>query len=131
MMLINLQLFGGRGSSSSSSSRTHGVSFTDSAGKHTWFFETKGKNHFFSRGAGATPEPTPNNMSPRQMVQRLKKNAQNVKTISKSEKARALKDYKKDRKEVDKFLNQAYVSDRTFVKGSRSDRITNRANKRK
>lgn len=86
---------------------------------------------FFSRGAGATPEPTPNNMSPRQMVQRLKKNAQNVKTISKSEKARALKDYKKDRKEVDKFLNQAYVSDRTFVKGSRSDRITNRANKRK
>lgn len=69
-------------------------------------------------------------MSPKQMIEQLKKTTKNVKTISRSEKEKSLKEYKEDRSKTNDFLNRAYVSDKHFVKGSRANRITNRVNKR-
>ena len=132
-MRMNLQLFGGRGADYgvSGKSSVPGVSFTDADGKeYKWYFKTNGKNHFYSTSIGGTPKPTPNNMSPKQMIEQLKKTTKNVKKISRSEKEKSLKEYKDDRAKTNDFLDREYVSNKHFVKGSRSNRITNRVNKR-
>ena len=132
-MRMNLQLFGGRGADYgvSGKSAVPGVSFTDADGKeYKWYFKTNGKNHFYSTSIGGTPKATPNNMSPKQMLEQWKKTTKNVKTISRSEKEKSLKEYKDDRAKTNDFLNREYVSNKHFVKGSRANRITNRVNKR-
>ena len=132
-MRMNLQLFGGRGADygGSGKSAVPGVSFTDADGKeYKWYFKTNGKNHFYSTSIGGTPKPTPNNMSPKQMIEQLKKTTKNVKKISRSEKEKSLKEYKDDRAKTNDFLDREYVRNNHFVKGSRSNRITNRVNKR-
>ena len=132
-MVMNLQYFGGRGGSSGIGGGSAGVRFTDSNGKqHNYYFYKgeEGKN-YYSTSIGGQPKPTPNNMSHKEMVERLKQNTSNVKAISKAEKAKATKAYKEDRAATDRVLNQAYASDKHFTKGMKTSRIGNRATRRK
>lgn len=64
------------------------------------------------------------------MVERLKQNTGNVKSISKAEKAKAEKAYKAERAEADRQLNNAYASNKEFVKRSRAVRKGLRGTKR-
>lgn len=132
-MDINLQYFGGRGGSSGLGGGSTGVSFTDSNGKqhNYYFYKGEGGKNYYSTSIGGQPKPTPNNMSHKEMVERLKQNTSNVKTISKAEKAKATKAYKEDRAATDRVLNQAYASDKHFTKGMKASRTGNRATRRK
>lgn len=54
----------------------------------------------------------------------------NTSVISKQQLQQEMTQRKAYRNQVDRILNQAYVSDTHFVRGSRSNRITNRTNRR-
>ena len=110
-----------------------GVSFTDSkTGKEYNYYFYKGEDgkNYYSTSIGGQPKPTPNNMSHEEMVERLKQNTGNVKSISKAEKAKAEKAYKAERAETDRQLNNAYANEKEFVKRSRATRKGLRGAKR-
>lgn len=83
------------------------------------------------RIANGIPEKVNTTLSMSEMVERMKSTGADVQTYNAKQDEELKKKRKKDRKETDRILNRASVSDRTFVKGSRSSRITDRANKRK
>ena len=110
-----------------------GVSFTDSkSGKECNYYFYKGEDgkNYYSTSIGGQPKPTPNNMSHEEMVERLKQNTGNVKSISKAEKAKAEKAHKAERAETDRQLNNAYANEKEFVKRSRAVRKGLRGAKR-
>lgn len=127
-MRMNLQYHGGRGGGSSRCGGSPaGVSFTDSkTGKEYNYYFYKGEDgtNYYSTSIGGLPKPTPNNMSHEEMVERLKQNTGNVKSISKAEKAKA------ERAEADRQLNNAYANEKEFVKRSRAVRKGLRGTKR-
>ena len=93
-MRYRAQIFGGRGGGSSRGGGNSrggspaGVSFTDSkTGKEYNYYFYKGEDgkNYYSTSIGGQPKPTPNNMSHEEMVERLKQNTGNVKSISKAE----------------------------------------------
>ena len=133
------QIFGGRGGGSSRGGGNSrggspaGVSFTDSkTGKEYNYYFYKGEDgkNYYSTSIGGQPKPTPNNMSHEEMVERLKQNTGNVKSISKAEKAKAEKAHKAERAETDRQLNNAYANEKEFVKRSRAVRKGLRGTKR-
>ena len=133
------QIFGGRGGGSSRGGGNSrggspaGVSFTDSkTGKEYNYYFYKGEDdkNYYSTNIGGQPKPTPNNMSHEEMVERLKQNTGNVKSISKAEKAKAEKAHKAERAETDRQLNNAYANEKEFVKRSRAVRKELRGTKR-
>ena len=110
-----------------------GVSFTDSkTGKEYNYYFYKGEDgkNYYSTSIGGQPKPTPNNMSHEEMVERLKQNTGNVKSISNAEKAKAEKAHKAERAETDRQLNNAYANEKEFVKRSRAVRRGLRGTKR-
>ena len=138
-MRYRAQIFGGRGGGSSRGGGNSrggspaGVSFTDSkTGKEYNYYFYKGEDgkNYYSTSIGGQPKPTPNNMSHEEMVERLKQNTGNVKSISKAEKAKAEKAYKAERAETDRQLNNAYANEKEFVKRSRATRKGLRGAKR-
>lgn len=138
-MRYGAQIFGGRGGGSgrgggnSRGGSPAGVSFTDSkTGKEYNYYFYKGEDgkNYYSTSIGGQPKPTPNNMSHEEMVERLKQNTGNVKSISKAEKAKAEKAHKAERAEADRQLNNAYASNKEFVKRSRAVRKGLRGTKR-
>ena len=138
-MRYRAQIFGGRGDGSSRGGGNSrggspaGVSFTDSkTGKEYNYYFYKGEDgkNYYSTSIGGQPKPTPNNMSHEEMVERLKQNTGNVKSISKAEKAKAEKAYKAERAETDRQLNNAYANEKEFVKRSRATRKGLRGAKR-
>ena len=80
---------------------------------------------------GETPQPIPQGMTAKQFINRAKANGSDVRIISSKEKASDASKRTEDRKEVDRFLNNAYARDKVFVKGSRANRIGNRATKKR
>lgn len=126
---------GGRGASSGRAGggkTLQGVSFTNLQGKTTtWYFQSNGKTNFYKTGIGDVPKPTPNNMTPKEMISRLKNTAKDVKIINKSQYDKAVKEHKAYRKEMDAMLNNADLSNSTRVKSARAFRKGNRASRRK
>ena len=102
--------------------------FTDGSGNtmEMYFSKMDGQN-YYSRGIGETPNPTPNNMTPSQMVGRARANGYTVDKKSNKTLKEEYDAYKKDKAETQRVLDAAYVSDSNFVKGSRANRIGNRA----
>ena len=62
-----------------------------------YFYKGEDGKNYYSTSIGGQPKPTPNNMSHEEMVERLKQNTGNVKSISKAEKAKAEKAHKAER----------------------------------
>lgn len=139
-MRYRAQIFGGRrggsgrgGGNSRGGGSPAGVSFTDlKTGKEYNYYFYKGETgkNYYSTSIGGKLKPTPNNMSHEEMVERLKQNTGNVKSISKAEKAKAEKAYKAERAETDRQLNNAYANEKEFVKRSRQVRKGLRGTKR-
>jgi hypothetical protein len=96
----------------------------------TYFFEqSKGKNYYHDT-VGGIAEPTPQNMTPKEMMERMAANGAKVSIMSVNERKKIEAEYRKDRQQTNDFLNRAYLTDKTFVKGSRADRTARRAAKR-
>ena len=122
---------GGRGGSSGISSGGGSGFDVTSNGKTTrYYFSSKNGQHYYQVGIGGAPQPTPLNMSASEFRKRVTSNGATVRNASASERKRDQKAYKADRKATNDFLNTAEFN-RTAVKGTRSARANNRANRRR
>ena len=127
-MQTNLQFFGGRGASGASIA---GAIISKDGKSQKYYFTTSNGKTYYQRSLGETPQPTPQGMTAKQFINRAKANGSDVRIISSKEKASDASKRTEDRKEVDRFLNNAYARDKVFVKGSRANRIGNRATKKR
>ena len=96
-----------------------------------YFFQKQDGVTYYKNGIGEIGEPTPQNMTEQQMIDRMKSNGATVNKMSKSELTQIYDDYKADRKQTNDFLDQAYVQDKTMKRGSKYNRIGTRVRRRK
>lgn len=100
---------GGRGSSSGIGDG--GYKITSASGEsQEYFFKTRGGNNYYQRGISGRVEMTPNNMSPNEFINRVKKNGGKVEKISNREIKKMEADYKRGRKKIEQELNKAWYS---------------------
>lgn len=121
---------GGRGGSSSLT-KSSGLDVTIDGKTTRYYFTKSGGTNYYQRGIGDVPQPTPLNMSSGEFKKRVENNGAVTKNVSAAQKRADERSYKKDRQETNRFLNQNDVSDRDLKKGSRAERIRNRANRRR
>ena len=107
-----------------------GMDVTKDGQTTRYYFSNRNGTNYYQRGISGTPQPTPANMSASEFKKRVTSNGATVKGISASERRKDEKAYKADRKATDEFLNNAEFN-RTAAKGSRSDSVNNRANRRR
>ena len=99
-----------------------GLSATKDGKTVNFFFYKMGKETLYANDLTSIPEKTPNGMTRADFKQRLIANGSAVREISAAEIKKMEEKRKADRAETDKFLDKAYLSDKTFVKGSRMER---------
>lgn len=127
-MVVNLQFFGGRGASSGiSDNNTKQITVNANGTKLTYRRESDG--NIYSVVDGRIGNKIPRTME--QIKEAAKKNGYEYETLNNTQYRKAEETRKQQREETDKTLNEAYVRDRYFVKGSRMSRIGNRVTKRK
>lgn len=80
--------------------------------------------------SGTTPRPMPN-MTLKDIQTRAESQGVQYQTLTSADLKQRESQRKEERVEANRILNQSYVGDTTFVRGSRASRITNRANKRR
>lgn len=121
---------GGRGGSSSLT-KSSGLDVTIDGKTTRYYFTKSGGTNYYQRGIGDVPQSTPLNMSAGEFKKRVENNGAVTKNVSAAQKRADERSYKKDRQETNRFLNQNDVSDRDLKRGSRAERIRNRANRRR
>lgn len=121
---------GGRGGSSSLT-KSSGLDVTIDGKTTRYYFTKSGGTNYYQRGIGDVPQPTPLNMSAGEFKKRVENNGAVTKNVSATQKRADERSYKKDRQETNQFLNQNDVSDMDLKRGSRAERIRNRANRRR
>ena len=107
---------GGRGSSSGAGGAgggggIRGISVNFNGEETTYFFETKNGVNYYSREMGGITQPTPNNVTPKELRERIESNGAKTKTIGQREYKKIKQEYKKDREETNKFLNTSWFKD--------------------
>ena len=122
---------GGGGGAATALNGTSGYNVTVNGQNMQYFFEKQDGVTYYKNSIGAIGEPTPENMTERQMIDRMKNNGVTVNKMSKSELTQLYDSYKSDRAQMNEFLNQAYVQDKTMKKGSKANRIGSRVRRRK
>lgn len=120
---------GGRGSSGGIS-KAVGLKVTKNGQTITYYFYRMDGKNYYQRGLEEFPEETPNNMSMSEFKRRVISNGATVKDISAAEKRKSEIAREAGKKETERILNQSYLTDRTFVKGSQTERKRRRAEKR-
>lgn len=108
-----------------------GYNVTFNGEDRQYFFEKHDDVTYYKTSINDIGEPTPNNMTETQMVNRMKENGASVNSMSKSELTKLYKGYQDDRKKTNEILNLAYVQDKTMKRGSRTNRIGTRVRRRK
>lgn len=116
------ETMGGRGAST----RTGGVKqvTVNMNGTHVTYRKEKDGNVYRVGDSTMVPRTL------KQITESAKKMGYEYQTYDASQVRRMEKKRLKDRKETDKILDGAYVSDKHFVKGSRMSRIGNRATRK-
>lgn len=104
-MVMDLQYFGGRGASSGIEHSITGADVTFDGKTTRFYFEKHGGTWYRQEGFGGTPEQMPNNMSPKEYIDRATKNGAKIQTISQKQKTVQEKEYKEDRKKTEKLLD--------------------------
>lgn len=133
-MKLLLQFFGGRGASSGngSGSAVAGAQISFNGMTNTYYFYKNGNNNFYQRGFGGEIEPTPNNMSGKEFVERAKSNGADVQTIPAKQVSKQRKDYYNERNNrPDYELGYGTGNMRAYSKQARRNRIATRAMMRK
>lgn len=134
MTELNLQFFGGRGASSGGGSGGKDSGYvikTENGETLNMYFSKQGGKTYYSNTINGIPEPTPNNWTEKQMIDRITENGGTITKKTKADLRREYSNYQQGRKETNAILDRAYVSDSTFVRGSRADRIRRRASRRR
>lgn len=123
-MVVNLQFFGGRGSSSGlKKNQIAGADVTYDGSTMRIFFENHNGKWYRQHDFGGIPEETPNNMSPKEYIERATKNGAKVQIISEKQKVEYKKAYDEDRKKTNEFLNREEFKAwgrRDAIKGNRA-----------
>lgn len=127
---------GGRGASSSGASIggniDSGYVVTSATGQTTeWYFTKANGQTYYRNTIGEMPTPTPNGWTEKQMIDRVVANGGSAQAKSRSELKREYSQFVNEKEQTNELLNQAYVSDRTFVRDSRALRIGRRASRRR
>lgn len=118
---------GGRGSNFPGGDRPHVV--TDNDGNEIGTITVKnGKAYFESVGTGDITELSG---SPEEAIGRINSNGASTRKLSRKEVREREIAHKAEREQANEALDKAYVSDEHFVKGSRTNRIGNRAARRR
>lgn len=106
---------GGRGSSSGMGSKggagkikTRGVSVSLNGETTEYYFHSSEGTNYYQRLIDGKPQPTPNNMTMQEFINRAKSNGASVKKISDQEIKRTKQDYKKDREKTNEWLNDQW-----------------------
>lgn len=128
-MVMNLQYFGGRGSSSGIGNGSGAKQITVNVNGTKLTYRKESDGNVYNVTEGRIGDKVPRTM--KQIEEAAKKNGYKYEVMDNAQykKAEAVK--KSQRAETDKILDRAYVSDKHFVKGSRMSRIGNRATRRK
>lgn len=116
---------GGRGALSGNS--FSGAKVTFEGATTEYYFTKRNGINYVQRDINGTPNPTPDNMSAKEYLQRAQNNGAEVHKISSKEIAAKKKAHKKHRQEMDRFLNHQSASDRMMAKGSRAARRSRNA----
>lgn len=101
---------GGRGSSSgiSGTNSVKGLTVKMNGQNIDYYFTTRNGTHYYQRGIGGDPNPTPQNMTMREFRRRVEQNGAEVKTISEQKRRKTEKEYMKRRKETEKDLDRLW-----------------------
>ncbi len=128
-MVMNLQYFGGRGSSSGigKSSGAKQITVNVNGTKLTYRKESDG--NVYSVTGGRIGDKVSRTM--KQIEETAKKNGYKYEVMDNAQYKKAEAKRKSQRAETERILDLAYVRDKYFVKGSRMARIGERATKRK
>lgn len=114
------------GSIGAGSNSVKGITVT-LANNKTMRYEERGGTVY--NVSGVNPQAL--NMSLSDIQKRAESQGLKYQTLTGFDLAKQEEVRKKEKSETERQLNQAYVGDKTFVKGSRASRVTNRVNKRK
>lgn len=128
-MVMNLQYFGGRGSSNGigNGSGTKQITINAKGTKLTYRKESDG--NVYSVVDGRVGDKISRTM--KQIEESAKKNGFEFEVLNDTQYKKAEAAQRRQKEETDRILDQAYVRDKHFVKGSRMSRIGNRATKRR
>lgn len=128
-MVMNLQYFWGRGSSSGigNGSGTKQITINANGTKLTYRKESDG--NVYSVVDGRVGDKIPRTM--KQIEESAKKNGFEFEVLNNTQYKKAEAAQRRQKEETDRILDSAYVRDKHFVKGSRMSRIGNRATKRR
>lgn len=119
----------GAGGSDSNGGRALEVSFDGQSTKY--YFSEKNGINYYQRGLSGIPEPTPLNISAKEFSERVAKNGATVRKISAAEQRADEKAYKARRKEMNDFLNNNDINDKTRRRDSRMNRISDTSDRAK
>lgn len=128
-MVMNLQYFGGRGSSSGigNDSRAKQITINANGTKLTYRKESDG--NVYSIVDGRVGDKIPRTM--KQIEESAKKSGFEFEVLNSTQYKKAEAARSRQKEESDRILDSAYVRDKHFVKGSRMSRIGNRVVKRR
>ena len=124
-MKYNLQFFGGRGASAGGSAKQ--ITVNANGTKLTYRKESDG--NVYSVRDGYIADKIPRTM--KQIEESARKSGYEVEVLNNAQYKKLEAELRRKRRETDEELNQAYLRDKHFVKGSRMRRIGNRAQRRR
>ena len=128
-MVMNLQYFGGRGSSSGIGNDSSAKQITVNADGTRLIYRRESDGNVYSVVDGRVGDKIPRTM--KQIEESAKKNGFEFEVLNNTQYKKAEAARRRQEKGSDRILDQAYVRDKHFVKGSRMSRIGNRATKRR
>ena len=94
-----------------------------------FFFRKDGGETFYTNSIGGTPEPTPNNWTEKQMIERIEDNGGSTEKYSKKELVEKEAKRLEDRAKTSKVLDAAYARNKVGDQVNKAYRNTRRASR--
>lgn len=122
---------GSIGKSAENNSGISGYNVTTSNGQKMIFYFEKSPDGttYYRNTINGVGEPTPNNMTEKEFVERIKNNGGTADRMSDADITKQLADYKKDREEFNDMMNREYARNRGADLGEKAYRNTKKANR--
>lgn len=124
-MRYDLQFFGGRGASAGGTVKQ----ITVNANGTTLTYRKESDGNVYRVIDGYIGDKIPRTL--KQIEESARKNGYEVEVLNNVQYKRFEEEWRRKRRKIDEELDQAYLRDKTFVKGSRMQRIGNRVQRRR
>lgn len=95
----------------------------------TFYFEKSGDTTYYRNSINGVGEPTPENMTEKEMIQRIQNNGGTVTKKTTKELQAEMDAYKKDREATNELLNNVYARNRGADQNNKAYRNTRKANR--